>query len=54
MISTLAIFLAFGVITSTNTSCSYPTWPQDFKWSGKGPIDGIVCTKIHEPKDPNT
>ena len=34
--------------------CGYPNWPQDFKWSYAGAIDGMVCTRIFEPKDPHT
>ena len=49
------IFLLLGVICSTNaSSCSYPKWPNDFKWSSAGPINGMVCTQILEPNDPHT
>ena len=53
--STLAILLlGLGLICSTNASCSYPTWPQDFKWSYAGPITGMNCERIFEPNDPHT
>ena len=49
------IILLLGVICSTNaSSCSYPKWPKDFKWSSAGPINGMVCTQILEPNDPHT
>ena len=50
-----AILSLIGVVYSTNTtSCSYPKWPKDFRWSSAGPINGMVCTQILEPNDPHT
>ena len=48
---TLITLLAYVNIIS---SCRYPHWPNEFRWSSAGPIDGWTCKRILETADPNT
>ena len=44
----------FITCISTIWSARFPRWPQEFRWSSAGPINGWTCTRILEVADPDT
>ena len=38
----------------SESNLPYPKWPQDFRWSYHGGINGYRCVRIIEPSDPHT
>ena len=51
----LMVFALLAIGADSFSICrNFPVWPQDFKWSNAGPINGMHCTQILEGADPHT
>ena len=56
LIDTMKLLLVIALLAiGADAFCrKFPVWPQDFKWSYAGPINGMHCTRILETADPHT
>ena len=52
----MGVFSIVLLITCVSTiwSARFPRWPEEFRWSSAGSIDGWTCTRILEVADPDT